>query len=647
MLDKVNPVKEPDDSMDSLDWAVLESKYPVTVTEKLASLPFAPGCYLMKNAAGEIIYIGKAKALRNRVRSYFQKNADLPRRKQRMVREITEIETIVTDTELEALILESNLIKKHRPTYNVRLMDDKSYPYIAITLSEQWPRVAYMRRLRMKPREKDRYFGPYTDLEAVRETLKLIRKVFRVPCGYKDPTQSHGKACMYYHINQCTGVCAGKISHDEYMEIIKDVMAFLEGHRDELVDKLLKDMDTASENLEFEKAAKLRDQIQAIQKLIARQKVISNAFEDQDIIAIVTDNGSTCAEMFFIRGGKLIGQEHFILENASSDELKENLEEFIQQYYDTAGYIPKEVLLNADIDEMDIVESWLRQKKGAKVSISSPKRGEKKQLVDMARKNAELVLKQLKIKLATDEERISQELGSLQEAIQSNQLPHRIEAYDISNIQGFHTVASLVVFENGQPKKAHYRKFKIKRPDGQPDDYASMKEVVFRRLAGTLRKSEAFEMLPDLMLIDGGKGQLNAALEVLNDVQEHMPIVGLAKQNEMIFKPGNPDPIILPRSSKALHLLQRIRDEAHRFAITYHKKLRGKTMRTSVITSIPGIGSKRRKALLKHFGSIENIRNAQLDDLIQAPAMNKASAKAVYDFFSSLRDNEGTDQDNK
>lgn len=623
----------PDEATESLDWAALRNRYPVTLTDKLAMLPTSPGCYLMKNSCGTVIYVGKAKQLRSRVRSYFQKGADLTRRKRQMVYEITDLDTIVTDSELEALILESTLIKKHHPTYNVRLRDDKSYPYICVTLSEQWPRVVYMRKLRMQPKEKDKYFGPYTDIEAVRETLKLIRRVFRVPCGYKDPTQSRGKACMYYHINQCTGVCAGKITPDEYMLAIKDVMAFLEGRRDELADKMLVQMQEAAENLDFERAAKFRDQVQSIQKLIARQKVISTAMEDQDVIALVTDNGNTCAEMFFVRGGKLVGQEHFMLENASADDIEEGLGEFVERYYDTAAYVPREVLLNADIAEMDIVESWLRQKKGSKVELISPKRGEKKQLVEMARKNAELVLKQLKLKMATDEERINEELGALRDAIGIDRLPRRIEAYDISNIQGFFTVASLVVFEDGQPKKAHYRKFKIQRPEGQPDDYASMREVVSRRLTGTLRRGDAFAEMPDLMLIDGGKGQLNAALESINASCERVAVIGLAKQHEEIFLPGRPDPIILPRNSKALHMLQRLRDEAHRFAITFHRQSRGKTMRASVLNEIPGVGPKRRRALLKHFASMEKLKQATLEELMAAPSMSKPVAETLYRFF--------------
>jgi len=662
-MSDLTPIAEPEETLDSLDWAILESKYPVTLREKLKSLPAAPGCYLMKGAGGHIIYVGKAKVLRNRVRQYFQKNASHTRRIRRMVYEIEDLDWIVTDCELEALILESNLIKKHHPSYNVRLRDDKSYPYIAVTLSDEWPRVAFIRKLRFHPSDKDKYFGPYTDSLAVKDTLRLIRRIFRVPCGFKHPEQSKGKACMYYHINQCTGVCAGKVTKDEYMTVIRDVMAFLEGRREELVDKMLKQMEEAAEILDFERAAKYRDQIQSIQTLISRQKVISTALEEQDVIALTTDDGNTVAEMFFVRGGKLIGQEHFMLENASADDLSESLREFMQQYYDTAAYVPREVLLNAEIAEIDIIENWLRQKRGTKVTISSPKRGEKKRLVEMAKKNAELVLKQINIKMSTDQVRILAQLEELQNAIGMSVLPNRIEAYDISNIQGQFTVASLVVFENGEPKKAHYRKFKIKISEGAPDDYASMKEVVSRRLTGTLRKSEAFAELPDLILIDGGKGQLNAAMEVIRELESlrvkesesregnapspqpspagegasSLAVIGLAKKNEEIFTPYQSEPILLARNSKALHLIQRIRDEAHRFAITYHRNIRGKAMKASVLNDVPGIGAKRKKALIKHFGTVENIKNADVETLAKAPSMTKKAAQEIYNFFHKER----------
>ena len=605
----------------------------MTLTDKLATVPPQPGCYLMKGQDGAVIYVGKAKLLRNRVRQYFQEGAELTRRMRRMVYEVADVEWIVTDNELEALILESNLIKKHHPTYNVRLRDDKSYPYIGVTLSEEWPRIIYIRKLRMQPKETDKYFGPYTDTEAVRETLRLIRRVFRVPCGYKNPEQSKGKACMYYHIDQCTGVCVGKASKEEYLAAVGDAMAFLEGRREELAKRLLVKMEEAAENLEFERAAKLRDQVSAIQKLVARQKVISTALEDQDVIALVTDNGDTCAEMFFVRAGKLIGQEHFMLENASSDDVGESLREFVEQYYANAAYIPPEILLNADIDEPEIVEAWLRQKRSGKVSVSSPKRGTKKRLVEMAGKNAELALKQIKLKMATDSARIQEELSALRDAIGSDVFPNRIEAYDISNIRGHYTVASLVVFEQGQPKKEHYRRFKIRLSEGAPDDYAAMREVIARRLTGSLRRSKAFEELPDLILVDGGKGQLSSAMEVIEGLDENVPAIGLAKRNEEIFRPGGPDPVLLPRDSKALHALQRIRDEAHRFALAYHRGLRGKAMRTSILGDIPRIGPKRRKALIKHFGTLEKIKNATLEELAAAPAMSRPAAEAVYAFL--------------
>lgn len=628
--------------MEAVESAAGINGIPEALNEKLKAVPAAPGCYLMRGAGGTVIYVGKAKSLRSRVRSYFQPGADLTLRKQQMVSQVCDVDWIVTDSELEALILESNLIKKHHPTYNVRLRDDKSYPYIAVTLSQKWPRVEFLRKLRMQPREKDRYFGPYTDTDAVRDTLRLIRKIFRVPCGYKDPDQSNGRPCLYYHIRQCTGVCAGEVTPEEYMAVIRDVIAFLEGRRDELVRKLLKQMEEEAEQLNFERAARLRDQVQAIQKISARQKVISTALEDQDVVALVADNGNACAEMFFIRGGKLIGQEHFLLENASADDLSESLQAFIERYYENAAYVPPEILLSSDIDEIRIVENWLRSKRGARVDIAVPRRGEKRQLVEMARKNAELYLRQLRLREEADEERVREELTDLRDRLGLRTMPLRIEAYDISSIQGCHTVASLVVFENGQPRKEHYRKFRIKRPEGMPDDYASMREVIIRRLTGTLRRSQAFEELPDLILVDGGRGQLNAALEALKEAETAAPdtgeveVMGLAKENEEIYRPEVEHPILLPRDSRALRLVQRIRDEAHRFAVTYHRSLRGKTMRASILNQIPGIGQRRRRSLIRTFGSVEKIRAASIDELAAAPAMNRAAAQAVFSFFHGL-----------
>ncbi|MFQ3549503.1 MAG: excinuclease ABC subunit UvrC [Armatimonadota bacterium] len=622
-----------------IDWESIEKKYPQQVSEKLALVPTNPGCYLMKNSLGKVIYVGKAKILRNRVRSYFQKGASLTRQKRRMVYEVANIEWIVTDSELEALILENNLIKKYHPQYNVMMRDDKSYPYIAITMGEDWPRVIFKRKLRLQPKETDKYYGPYTDVLAVRETLKIIRRVFKVPCGYKNPESSKGRACMYYHINQCLGPCCGKVTKKEYLDSIKKVMTFLEGRNEPLIEELLQEMETASENLEFEKAAKIRDQISSIQKLVARQKVISTNLADQDVIALVTDNCNAIAEIFFVRGGKLIGQEHFILDNTSSDEIGEGLKQFILQYYENAPYLPKEILVSSDIEEMDIIEAWLRQKKGQKVELQTPKRGEKKQLVDMASKNADLVLKQLKSKMESDCKIVASELESLQKAINSPILPRRIEAYDISNISGHFTVASLVVFVNGKADKNLYRRFKINLSEGKPDDFASMREVLARRLTGSLRKSNAFKVLPDLMLIDGGKGQLSSALEIIEGLEYEVPVIGLAKQNEEIYLPHKQEPVRLEKKSGALHLIQRIRDEAHRFAISYHRKIRGKTMRISILNEIPNVGPKRRKALLKHLGSLTAIKNATIEELLSVPGINKNAAEAIYNFFKSKQEN--------
>jgi len=625
---------DPLDSLDLLESWVLESKYFVTLKDKLSALPASPGVYLMKNALGDVIYVGKAVVLKNRVRSYFQKlGKDVSGKVRRMVYEIADLEWIVTDTELEALILESNLIKKYRPHYNVRLKDDKSYPYIAVTLKDRFPRPMFLRKVNLEPNDGNRYFGPYTDSNAVRETLRLIRRVFKVPCGYSDPSRSKGRACLYYHIGQCLGPCAGEVTEEEYRQVIKDVITFLEGRQDKLLKELNAQMEDAAEKLLFEKAARLRDQIQAIQRIVERQKVISNAMTDQDVVALVTDNGNAIAQMFFIRGGKLIGQEHFLLEGTSSDDLSEGIREFIKQYYQAAAYVPREILLQYEIDEIEIIENWLRQKRGTKVNVSHPVRGEKRQLVEMAEKNAEAVLDQLRRKIEADESIAKAELTELQQTLGLPKLPKRVECYDISNIMGTEAVGSLVVFENGKPKKSDYRRFKIKYTPEQPDDYAMMREVLARRLTGKLRQTEKFANLPDLLMVDGGKGQLNVAVEVLDALGEEVPVIGLAKEFEEVFKPGEPAPVVLPRASKGLHLLQRIRDEAHRFAVEYHRKLRSKRMTRSILAGIPGIGKKRRSALLKHFGSLKRVREASVEELEQVPAMTRPAAETVYAYL--------------
>lgn len=633
---------DPLDSLDLLESWVLESKYFVTLKDKLSALPTSPGVYLMKNALGDVIYVGKAVVLKNRVRSYFQKlGKDVSGKVRRMVYEIADLEWIVTDTELEALILESNLIKKYRPHYNVRLKDDKSYPYIAITLKDRFPRPMFLRKINLEPNDGNRYFGPYTDSNAVRETLRLIRRVFKVPCGYSDPSQSKGRACLYHHIGQCLGPCAGEVTEEEYRQVIKDVITFLEGRQEKLLKELNAQMEDAAEKLLFEKAARLRDQVQAMQQVVERQKVISHAMTDQDVVALVTDNGNAIVQMFFIRGGKLIGQEHFLLEGTSSDDLSEGIREFVKQYYQAAAYVPKEILLQYEIDEIEIIENWLRQKRGTKVNVSHPVRGEKRQLVEMAEKNAEAILDQLRRKIEADESVVKAELMELQQGLDLPKLPKRIECYDISNIMGTEAVGSLVVFENGKPKKSDYRRFKIKYTPEQPDDYAMMREVLARRLTGKLRQTEKFANLPDLLMVDGGKGQLNVAVGALDAFGEEVPVIGLAKEFEEVFKPGLSDPIVLPRASKGLHLLQRVRDEAHRFAVEYHRKLRSKRMTKSILSEIPGIGKKRRSALLKHFGSLKRVREASVEELEQAPAMTRPAAETVYAYLQDRKQKEG------
>ncbi|MDO8589473.1 MAG: excinuclease ABC subunit UvrC [Armatimonadota bacterium] len=614
----------------ALDPAVLESQFPVTMREKLDALPARPGAYLMKDDADGIIYVGKALSLRSRVRSYFQKGAAHGKKIRQMVSKIRDIEWIVTDSELEALILECNLIKKHRPYYNVRLRDDKSYPYICLTTTEAFPRPFFTRKVRFT--DGNRYFGPYTDAQAVRDTLKLIRRVFRIPCGFKTG-QSRGRPCLYYHIGQCAGVCAGEISEDEYRAIVKDVTLFLEGRQERLLRELQDEMADAADNLFFEKAARLRDEIGAVQKLIERQKVISSAQTDQDVVAIVTDHDAACAQMFFIRGGKLIGQESFALLGASSDALCDNVQEFVKRYYQDATYVPREVLLQCEIAEMDIIGSWLGRKGGRKVKLISPRRGEKRRLVEMAETNAALALKQMEEKLASDRTLNEGALLELKDALGLPKLPRRIEAYDISNIMGREAVGSMVVFENGLPKKSDYRHFRIRILGDKPDDYAMIHEIVSRRVTGSLRRTQSLAELPDLFVIDGGKGQLNSALDALALAGENVSAVGLAKQYEEIYTPGASEPVRLPRSSPALRLMQRIRDEAHRFAITYHRKLRGKRSRKSLLDDVPGIGPKRRRALIKHFGSLERMRQASAEDLAMAPAMNRKAAETVYAFL--------------
>lgn len=597
--------------------------------ERLNSLPRSPGVYLMKNATGKVLYVGKAVVLRNRVRSYFQKQSALAEKVRHMVAQVADIDWIVTDSELEALILELNLIKKHKPRYNVRLRDDKHYPYLCITTSERYPAVILTRRAKQ---DGNLYFGPYAESKAAWRTLRLVRRLFRLqPCGRRqDGERRPRRPCMYHYMGQCLGACTGQADPEEYRKAAKEAALFLQGRQERILKSLEREMQQAAEAEQFERAAHLRDEISAVRTVIEKQKVISTALSDEDVIAIVSDDGNAVVQMFFIRGGRLLGQEHFLLEGASSDTLQESVSGFIKQYYSDSSYVPREILTQVEAEESGIISEWLRQKRGSHVLLHTPKRGEKRKLLEMAEKNAALVLEEIKRKLDADEESVRGLLADAQETLGLDRYPARIEAFDISNTQAHEIVGSMVVFENGRPQKTGYRRFKVRTVEERPDDYASMQEVVRRRLDAAERGDAKFAEAPDLMLIDGGKGHLHAVLEVLTERGQEFPVASLAKQLEEIHVPDRAEPIRLPRNSRVLQLLQRVRDEAHRFAITYHRQLRSRTVRSSALDEIPGIGEKRRQALLNHFGSMKRVREASLDELASVPAMSRKAAEILY-----------------
>ena len=597
------------------------------VAEKLKLLPDKPGVYIMKNAEGRIIYVGKAIVLKNRVRQYFQSGKNHSPKVRAMVSHIADFEIIMTASEVEALILECNLIKKHRPRYNISLKDDKSYPYIKVTVQEDFPRVFITRRIL---KDGARYFGPYTNATAVHESLKLLRRLFPLrTCKHLQE-----RPCLEYHIKRCLAPCAGKVEKGDYDAMIRAVLLFLEGRTEDVEKELQLRMEQAAENFHFEIAARLRDQLLAVRKIAEKQNIVTG-FGDQDAIGLARSEIGVVVQVFLIRGGKMIGREHFLLQGSEDESDGQVLAAFLQQYYHRATFIPREILLPLAIPqtEQELLEKWLSAKKQkAKVQLILPQRGTKKDIVDMAASNAEKYLhdEAARIKQAND-----QTLGAVEELGRYLGLPKppdRMECFDISHNQGSETVASMVVFEGGLPKKSDYRRFKIQSTEGKPDDFLSMREVTTRRYVDLPE-----EELPDLIIIDGGKGQLSSALEIIRNVAGHMqvPVVGLAKQFELVFTEGNPEPVVLPRHSQALYLIQRIRDEAHRFAITYHRKLRGKRNLVSVLDHIVGIGPKRRQALWSHFGSINKIKAATVEELAMAPGMNKPAAEAVYNFFAA------------
>jgi excinuclease ABC subunit C len=612
----------------------------------LATLPAKPGCYIYRNAEGTIIYVGKAISLKNRVRSYFHTDSSHDSKTRRLVRDIVDIEWIVVGSELEALILEMNLIKKHRPKYNIRLKDDKRYPYIKVHWNEPFPKVTVTRQM---AEDGSRYFGPYTSAWAVYQTLETLRHIFPYLTCDREITGLDKRACLYFDIKLCIAPCIGAASQAGYRQMISDLMEFLSGHSEEIVTRLETEMQKASEEMRFEKAAALRDQLKAISSIIERQKIVfATDYKDSDVLAMARSDGEACVQIFFIRGGKLIGREYFILEGTEDTADQEVMTEFVKQFYTEAANIPEQVMIPEEIqvEEAKIIGQWLRSKRGGqKVELFVPKDGQPHDLVEMAAENASETLQALRAQWQADAHKQEQALGELQTALKLSAPPNRIECYDVSHTQGVATVGAMIVFEQGTPAKNLYRKFNIDSTSiGAPDDFASMEEVLtrrFKRWRASTSLSEnptpgskpdaSFSFLPDLIIIDGGKGQLGRVVKVLEqfDLFDKVPVVGLAKQEEEIFFPHNSQPLILPRHSQGLYLVQRIRDEAHRYGITAHRARRSKQGMASQLDSIPGIGPTRRKALLKHFGSMDKIKEATLEELAAVKGMNGNAAESI------------------
>ncbi len=609
---------------------------PDHIRDQLDQLPTVPGVYQMFDADGKIIYIGKAKVLRNRVRSYWHAAAQHMPKTRRMVAQVQRIDWITTNSELEALLLENELIKQHKPRYNIRLKDDKKYPYIKVTWNEPYPKVFFTRQMK---RDGGKYFGPFASAWAVRETLELVRKRFPYLTCNRTITGQDERACLYYHIKLCGAPCIGAQSQAEYREGIQSLMDFLDGKgTGETLTRIRSEMAQAAESLEFERAAALRDQLVALEKIAEKQNIISTAGGDQDVVAFARENGDACVQLFYIRGGRLIGREYVILEGTDEENDESIVEQFLQQFYGDAVNVPPEILLPQNIDESRIIEQWLRAKRGAEVVLSVPKRGNKKDLVEMARANAVETLTALRAQWQSEAHRQTDAIADLQEALNLPHPPVRIECYDISHAQGTNVVGSMIVFDRGVPKKSDYRKFKIK--EDKNDDFANMREVVYRRLsnwkdAQNKPGNDKWGLLPHLIIIDGGKGQLSAAWDVIREfhLEDVVPIIGLAKREEEIFMPGVREPILLERGSPALSLLQRARDEAHRFAVTYHRQLRTSKGLASSLEEIPGVGPKRRARLLKTFGSLDGIRAASVDDIAAIPGMTQDVAQRIKELL--------------
>ena len=598
----------------------------------------------MHDASDAIIYVGKAVSLRNRVRQYFQACHDEGIKKDQMVKKITRFEYIITDSELEALVLECNLIKEYRPKYNTMLRDDKTYPYIKVTLGEEFPRVLFCRQLK---KDKSRYFGPYTSAGAVKDTIDLLKKIYHLRTCNRVLPRDIGKErpCLNYHIHQCQAPCQGYISKEEYREKINQAVDFLNGNYQPVLKELEERMMQASENMDFERAIEYRELLNSVKQVAQKQKITSSDGEDKDIIALAADDRDAVVQVFFIRSGRLIGREHFYVTIANEDSKEQILATFLKQFYSGTPYIPKEIMLQYAVEDAAVIEDWLTKKRGQKVVLRVPQKGMKEKLVELAQKNAELVLSQDKEKIKREEGRT---IGAMKEIAGWLDLPglQRVEAFDISNINGFETVGSMVVYEKGKPKRSDYRKFKLRTVTG-PDDYASMHEVLTRRFTHGMREQEemqekelgaeygSFTRFPDLIMMDGGRGQVNICLKVLDELHLNIPVCGMVKDDNHRTRGLYYNNIEIPidRGSEGFKLITRIQDEAHRFAIEYHRSLRSKEQVHSILDDIPGIGPSRRKALMKKYQSLEAIREASAEDLADTESMNEKAAQAVYEFL--------------
>lgn len=614
------------------------------IEEELKKLPGQPGVYIMHDAKDAIIYVGKAISLKNRVRQYFQSSRDKTAKIRQMVSKIARFEYIVTDSELEALVLECNLIKEHRPRYNTMLKDDKTYPYIKVTASEEYPRILFSRQMK---KDKNKYFGPFTSAGAVKDTIELIRKIYRIrACSRKLP-QDMGKdrPCLYYHIHQCDAPCQGYISQADYQKSVKQAVGFLNGQYEPVMKYLEEKMRTASETMEFEKAIEYRDLLDSVRKVAQKQKITSQSMEDRDIIAMAKDERDAVVQVFFVRDGKLIGREHFHMNLTGSESKAEILNSFVKQFYAGTPFVPHEIWVQEELEDAEVIASFLTARRGQKVRFVVPKMGEKERLVELAEKNAKMVLSQDKEKIKREELRTIGAMNQIGSWIGLSGIK-RVEAYDISNISGFESVGSMIVYENGRPKRNDYRKFRIRTVQG-PNDYASMREVLLRRFSHGLEETKklqaeggdlamgSFTRFPDLLMMDGGRGQVNIALEVLRELQLEIPVCGMVKDDNHRTRGLYYQNVEIPidRHSEGFQLITRIQDEAHRFVIEYHRSLRGKEQVRSVLDDIKGIGPARRKSLMRTFKTIEAVREASVEELEAAPQMNRAAAEAVYIFF--------------